>query len=600
MGLFTKTINCYEDSLSSSKLLNEYVSPFFIFKKISDSLITFCESLENYYKNFDQFFFVIYRGFEISNTDERICLYKIDYNFSSKQKSVYFKVLIDEKTKMIYIDVERNCISVASTSLLYSQFPHFYLEDTYKNINEFLQKLSELFKFNLAGPVGWDEKIKFISTLDKSKESNFKNFFQFYEFISYIYFIFDPFTDIMYSDKTGILHNLSKLVNKFKIYDWISYTKAILCSELYHKYVPICDLNEKNIIIKDFDPIIISQILKLDLFNFLKNSNEYDILFENIIFDKYDLLKICFTRCEKEISKKEIVLNSIKSKDCLEFINNLFKLFDLNGIKIPEELKEMALISILERTESTEEFFRFFESNISFYECSSRFKNKIESILKNFNISESNIEYIINYQLWNILLKDIKSGNLDYRLDKVQEEIHYIFNILQNYLIEDNLLELNYNYSLISTKPDILLGLVPNKKSFISLNCYLLIIRFFLIDNLPIFFTDDYFDNKIKKELYEQASNSLDFYMIQSTDLTDELLSLLIVFFQRFDLLNSLSYNKESVSAKVEELKKLIETNKIFKLNSLIEEHGNSFLFTEEFKEIYSKIIETKLNIKEQ
>lgn len=157
-------------------------------------------------------------------------------------------------------------------------------------------------------------------------------------------------------------------------------------------------------------------------------------------------------------------------------------------------------------------------------------------------------------------------------------------------MIEDDLLELNYNYFLISTERDTPLGLIPNKKSFISLNCYLLIIQLFLIDSSLSF------DNKIKKELYEQASNSLNFYTIQSTDLTDELLSLLIVFFQRFDLLNSLSYNKDSVSNKVEEFKKLIETNKIFKLNSLIKEHGSSFLFTEKFKEIYSKIIKTNLN----
>ena len=592
MGLFTKTINCYEDSLFSSKLLNEYVSPFFIFKKISDMLITFCESLGNYYKNFDQSFFVIYHGFEISNIDERICLYKIDYNFSSKQKSINVKVLIDEMTKMIYINVERDRISVALTNLLYSQFPLFYLEDIYKNINEVLQKLSELFKFNVTGPVGWDEKIKFISNLEKSKDSNSEKFFQFYEFISYIYFIFDPFTDIMYSDKVGILHNLSKSVNNFNVYDWDIYIKAILYSELYYKYISFCDLNEKNIIIRDSNPIDITNFLELDLFNLLKNSNEYDTLFENIIVDKDDLFKTCSIKYKKEISKKDNILNSIKSKDSLEFINNLFKLFNLNGIKIPEKLKELVLISILEKTESTKEFFNFFESNISFYECCSfEFKRKIASILLNsFTIDASKTRYIIYYQLWNILLKDIKNGNLDCRLDKIQKEIRYIFNILQCYLIEDDLLELNYNYFLISTERDTPLGLIPNKKSFISLNCYLLIIQLFLIDSSLSF------DNKIKKELYEQASNSLNFYTIQSTDLTDELLSLLIVFFQRFDLLNSLSYNKDSVSNKVEEFKKLIETNKIFKLNSLIKEHGSSFLFTEKFKEIYSKIIKTNLN----
>lgn len=578
-------------TLNSTEPLTGSVSPFSIFKNISDMIVTFCESLNNYYGSFDQSFSVTYQGFRLGSISEMRCLYKINYNFSSKQKSVDIEVLIDEKTKMIYIGVERDRISVASTSLLYSQFPFFYLEDLNEDINKVLQKLSELFKFNVTGPVGWDEKIKFISSLEKSKDSNFKNFFQFYEFISYIYFIFDPFTNIMYCNKVGILHNLSKIVNNFYVYDSDIYIKVILYSELYYKYISSCDLNEKNIIIRDSNPIDIINFLELDLFNLLKNSNEYDTLFENIIVNKDDLFKTCSIKYKKEISKKDNILNSIKSKDSLEFINNLFKLFNLNGIKIPEKLKELVSISILEKTESTKEFVNFFESNISFYECCSvEFKNKIALILNSFNIDASKIRYIIYYQLWNILLKDIKNGNLDCWLDKIQKEIRYIFNILQNYLIEDDLLELNYNYFLISTERDTPLGLIPNKKSFISLNCYLLIIRFFLTDSSLSF------DNKIKKELYEQASNSLDFYTIQSTDLTDELLSLLIVFFQRFDLLNSLSYNKDSVSDKVEEFKKLIETNNFFKLISLIKEHGSSFLFTKEFKEIYSKIIETKLN----
>lgn len=580
------------------KPLNEYVSSFFIFKKISDMLVAFCKSLSIYYKNFNQTLCINYHSFEISNLDERVCLYKITYNFNSNTKDIEFKVLIDEKTKMIYIDIVRDRNSVASTSLTYSQFPIFYLEDTYKNINEFLQKLSEVFESNLTGPVGWDEKIKFLSNLDKSKESDFKNFFQFYEFISYIYFIFDPFTDIMYSDKVGILYNLSNKINDINNkYDWYIYIKSILNSELYYKYSSICNLNEKNIIIKDFNSIDITNFLELDLFNFLKNSNEYDTLFENIIFDKCELYKINSIKRKKETSKKEIILNSIKSKDSIEFTNSLFKLFNLNGIKIPEKLKEMVSISILEKTESTKEFFNFFESNISFYECCSfEFKNKIASILNFFNIGTSTIRYIIHYQLWNILLKDIKNGEFNCQSDKAQKEIRYIFNALKIYLRDDDLLELNYNYYLISTEINTLLDLTPIKKNPISLNCYLLIIKSFLIDD-PLFFNrSDRFEYRTKKELYEHASNSLDFYKILPTDLTDEVLSLLIIFFQRFDLLKSLPINKDSISNKVEEFKKLIEINKIFRLNVFIKEHGNSFLFTEKFKEIYSKIIETKLN----